>query len=106
MMRERGKKTGLDLQDAVKAWNTPRTRDWKGGGKDCLDQDDASWSSTRPTRTTGTDGMNGLGPAVLNPQFVETLQGLPMGWTNIDTALTGFELWVMASSRRLRHLRS
>lgn len=64
-----GRHSGTTLTDAaVRLWNTPRARDWKAGGKDCL--------GPQALRTTGQAGM------VLNPQFVETLMGLPVGWTS------------------------
>lgn len=42
---------------------TPRARDWKGDGKDCL-----------PT-ALGTGGS-------LHPRFVEWMMGFPLGWTD------------------------
>jgi hypothetical protein len=48
---------------------TPRARDWKGGGKDCLD-----------SAVGGT----------LNPPFVEALMGFPIGWTELGDLET---LW-------------
>jgi hypothetical protein len=44
-------------------------RDWKEGGKDCLGPQ---------VQTTSKDGQPGM---VLNPQFVETLMGVPVNWT-------------------------
>lgn len=56
---------GLSLTDAtVRTWNTPRSRDWKGGGKDCLDADVAEKT-----------------PGSLNPDWVEALMGWPIGWS-------------------------
>jgi hypothetical protein len=46
---------------------TPRARDWKGGGKDCLD--------------SAVGGQ-------LNPQFVEAIMGYPIGWTELNALVT------------------
>lgn len=44
---------------------TPRARDWKGDGKDCLPS------------ALGVGGS-------LHPQFVEWMMGFPPGWTDLD----------------------
>jgi hypothetical protein len=41
---------------------------------------------TRHRLTMRKAGQNGSGTAVLNPEFVEALMGLPMGWTHVDDA--------------------
>ena len=48
-------------------WPTPRSRDWKGGGKDCLD--------------AAVGGQ-------LNPAWVEWLMGFPLGWTGLNVSET------------------
>lgn len=37
----------------IGAWATPRSRDWKGGGKDCIDRQAQSWPTPRASSTTG-----------------------------------------------------
>jgi hypothetical protein len=71
--------TGTSLTDATvrgQRWNTPLARDGKGrrGGK-------------RADRYPGLPAQAGLRKGngmVLNPQFVEMLMGLPIGWTDCD----------------------
>ena len=41
---------------------------------------------TRHRQTMGKVGPDGSGPAVLHPEFVEALMGLPEGWTRVDDA--------------------
>lgn len=48
-----GKKVQLDLAAAVRTWPTPRNRDWKGGGKDCLDSAVAMWPTPRAEHDSG-----------------------------------------------------
>ena len=56
---------GDDLATAVarETFNTPRARDWKAGGKECL-----------PEQIGGQ----------LNPPWVEWLMGFPIGWTDLE----------------------
>jgi hypothetical protein len=96
----------LHLPSMAVSWATLRTRDWKGGGKDCLDRQ-ASWWPTpqtadgervsetlyrgkgnptllgvsRQAQVTETVGEPGSSRAVLNSAFVEALMGFPIGWT-------------------------
>ncbi len=63
-----GRAGGPNLRTAVteppvESWPTPRARDWKGSGKDCLDK-----------------AVKGS----LNPDWVEILMGFPAGWTEVD----------------------
>lgn len=74
------------LQDEARAWPTPEAKNTVGyqvssgkryprlGVVACGPQDQA----------TQKDGDDGSKRAVLNPQFVETLMGLPIGWTDCD----------------------
>jgi hypothetical protein len=73
---------GTTLTDAQRNWATPQARDCKGaftahrqGGDDLSRQ-----AQTRPQ----SDGQSG----VLNPAFVEILQGLPIGWTDCTRSVT------------------
>lgn len=63
LYRKDGSKAQMDLQTYVRLWPTPRTRDWKGSGKDCLD--------------TAVGGQ-------LNPTWVEWLMNFPIGWTSLE----------------------
>ena len=55
-------------------WPTPRTRDWTGSGKDCLDK-----------------AVGGQ----LNPPWVEWLMGWPTGWTDLKPlAMDKFREWL------------
>ena len=62
----------LDLQ--VKRWATPQQRDHKGSHAESFANPDKS--------NNLNDQMETLQPAgKLNPRWVETLMGLPIGWT-------------------------
>jgi hypothetical protein len=63
----KGKSHLIGLSTAVKMWPTPRARDWKGKGKDCLD-----------LKVGGQ----------LNPPWVEWLMGFPIGWTELSAWAT------------------
>jgi hypothetical protein len=67
---ESGRHSGTTLTDAVRGkWATPTARDAKGPG---------------PTHTKGgRDLATDVGTGKLNPEFVECLMGLPVGWTSI-----------------------
>jgi hypothetical protein len=62
----------LDMQ--VKRWATPQQRDHKGSHAE---------SFANPNKSNNlNDQMETLQPAgKLNPRWVETLMGLPIGWT-------------------------
>ena len=95
--RENGTSYGAKLRDAVetyekKNWSTPTARDWKGcgnaitrkDGKHRIDnleavikygpQDQANLNTTGKSQ-----GLQGK----LNPNWVEHLMGLPVGWTDL-----------------------
>ena len=77
-------KPGKSLGVAVN-WPTPTGRDWKDGNN--------------PSKNVPTNGLLGRAvpreptnrPGLLNPAWVETLMGLPFGWTDLGS-------WVMESS--------
>lgn len=105
-----GARGELLLSGQAKQWPTPATRDYKGAngpdhltngtGRKHLDQlPNFVAHCSHQGRTTGTDGSAGSTPAVLNPLFVETLMGLPIGWT-------GYGLSATAWSRYRQQLRS
>jgi hypothetical protein len=74
------------LPNVVKAFPTPKARDWKDG------------------TSKGPEGWTGdLGKAVnpskdggsLNPTWVEWLMGWPLGWTDLKPSGTGkFQAWL------------
>ena len=73
--RSRGgdRKDEMGLDQQARHWPTPVRADGERGSGDSLGRRD---------RTTETDGSDGSARAVLNPSFVETLQGYPDGWTD------------------------
>lgn len=55
-----------NLPNAIKKWSTPQSRDYRSG------------DSARTNNLNDQHGRN----AKLNPDWVETLMGLPVGWTD------------------------
>ena len=75
--------TQIYLQNQVgatpKAWATPQTRDAKGAeGRMIRDGKSTDLPSQTEVEQTGTWNRNN---GKLNPRWVETLMGLPIGWT-------------------------
>ena len=76
------------LSPHAKAWATPQTRDSRSGGADRWDSPERSRNLN--DQIAATTAQN----ARLNPRWVETLMGLPVGWTMpscqypVTTALT------------------
>lgn len=78
------------LDTLGKHWSTPTARDGSGrgpgqsnkvqGGPNLMTQVD-QWSSPQSGRLDGTP-PRGRSTVALNPEFVETLMGLPIGWTD------------------------
>lgn len=78
---EQGKR---NLDDAAALWPTPKTTDPKHGtGGPSLKQ---VTGAGRQAVTTSTDGSGGSPTVDLNPFFVATLMGLPMGWLTLSTS--------------------
>lgn len=109
--RHRGKAD--TLHSAAKGWNTPRSRDYKGGGKDTLSTDAERFPSFPPAPPTAADGPPSsesapTSPRRLNPAFAEWLMGLPPGWTDPLTSIeaSAFARWAMQSSPPRQHGRS
>jgi hypothetical protein len=95
----------MDLGNAVKQWATPNTRDWhsQGAGMNpkahsvalstMVEKDVKAWATPNSADAIGTHGggqsrslrtdTHGQG-GQLNPDWVETLMGLPIGWTSLD----------------------
>ncbi len=73
---------GSTLTDATRAWPTPTTRDWKDGAN--------------PSPNVLTNGLLGRAvprdptsnPGQLNPDWVEQLMGIPVGWTKLGSEWT------------------
>ena len=98
--------TSLTVQS--KMWATPTATDGIRGtdaarpgrtGGDSLKQAVAQLG--HPGETTPTDGTNGPPEADLNPSFVESLMGLPDGWSDPLGSVSGFTRRATDWSRRL-----
>jgi hypothetical protein len=90
---KRGNNSGVNLAQMVRDWPTPSARDWK---------DTPGMSSVRPDRAGAARKADQLPRAVfntqtapdpntktsrrvyLNPAWVETLMGFPIGWTDLE----------------------
>jgi len=71
--RHRGNPDTLHSQ--IKAWGTPNARDWMGApGQGCQERGGHRASLPGQIKKTENSGK-------LNPRWVETLMGLPVGWT-------------------------
>ena len=68
------RKNELLLTGQVKAWATPQTRDNRSGGAERWDNPNKSRNLNDQLATATTQN------AKLNPRWVETLMGLPVGW--------------------------
>ena len=67
---------GTYLAGAVKSWGTPRACEWKGGNmttQAAIDREVAHNNLVGQVATSPNAGK-------LNPRWVETLMGLPVGW--------------------------
>ena len=114
--RPRGR--GADLKSQAKMWPTPKASEGFRGtdparpgrtGGDSLKQAVAGWPTPKARDaqlghldgTTPTDGTNGPPEADLNPSFVESLMGLPDGWSDPSGSASGSTRWVTDWSRKL-----
>ena len=94
----RGVPTTIDgqtfsLVHAAQAWPTPTATEAKRG--DCPSQrarntPGLAIEASLHDLTIMTDGDGGSKRAGLNPCFVETLMGLPIGWTDPERSLTDY----------------
>jgi hypothetical protein len=66
--QEKGNVATMPLTAQVKAWSTPQARDWKEG------------SNPQPHGLQQNQLPQQAGAGKLNPRWVETLMGLPVGW--------------------------
>jgi DNA (cytosine-5)-methyltransferase 1 len=79
-------KGGKILAEEAKNWVTPNARDWKDTpGQSKKRPDGTSRLDQLPRQVfNSTSGSN----HVLNPNWVEQLMGLPVGWTDLDSLVT------------------
>ena len=82
-----------NLTTSAVNWSTPTASMMQRG--DCPSQQERRTpglpiEASRLHQTISTDGDNGSKPAGLNPLFVETLMGLPIGWTDPVRSLTDY----------------
>ena len=98
-----GRTGGDSLLQAVARWPTPKARDAKG--PENANRNSPSLETFaqlgHPDETTPTDGPTGPPEADLNPSFVESLMGLPDGWSDPEGSVSGFTRWVTDWSRKL-----
>lgn len=82
---KRGGKRGSELllKGQTRMWALLCSRDVKGD-----DMPNRVGSPSLPAQAMRRAGESGLQRAVLNPSFVETLMGFPLGWTVCDASET------------------
>ena len=94
---------GDGLVSMARAWPTPKARDAKG--PENANRNSPSLETFaqlgHPDETTPTDGPTGPPEADLNPSFVESLMGLPDGWSDPSGSASGSTRWVTDWSRKL-----
>lgn len=90
---------GEDLAATVQSWSTPTAYDAKATAPSQLErktptlvEQSGTWASGPPAPTTTTDGDEPSPLAVLNPPFVEALQGWPLGWSDCGASVTAASL--------------
>jgi hypothetical protein len=81
-----GTKRNPLLAQQASLWATPTTRDWKSD--DPNQSPEHSPPLGRQVLRTETAGSAGSETVVLNPSFVEALQGFPPGWTSCAPSAT------------------
>lgn len=74
---------GEQLANQASMWSTPRTTDMNGPGAHGDGGEDLRSQVSRLAQPTAPAGNDGPPRAVLNPCFVEALQGFPIGWTEV-----------------------
>ena len=100
-----------DLTTAVNVWPTPCANDHKSSVTGVITKANArplreAVSSFPPVLTISTPGATSS-PSTpkLNPLFVESLMGLPLGWTGCERLATGsFPSWLRSHTARLEQL--
>ena len=81
-LKKDGRKHQTDLQIQVKAWGTPTTRDHKSG----RGNEEREYKELTPMVERTQNGK-------LSPRWVETLMGLPMGWTSPSCPASVIRNW-------------
>lgn len=98
-----GRTGGDSLKQAVAGWPTPKARDAKG--PENANRNSPSLETFaqlgHPDETTPPDGTNGSPEADLNPSFVESLMGLPDGWSDLEGSVSGCTRWATDWSHKL-----
>ena len=99
-----GKTHGRVLAGEAGAWATPTVRDYKDGfSGDCPMETNSRLGLQAPRMVAGGDDT--LQPVALNPQFVEALMGLPIGWTDCAASATeSFRSWFRVHSGLLQRV--
>lgn len=88
-----GDPSGLP-EDVQKLWGTPTARDWKDGVDPSSNVPTKGLLGRQAPRQTGQTGV------ALNPQFVEMLMGLPIGWSDcVPLEMESYQRWLLAHSR-------
>ena len=89
-------------EQAGKDWPTPKTADGRakgnGGDRKSPGLDQLARGGRLDAESPSTNGSR---PGSLNPDWVETLQGLPLGWTDLP-AETVSALWVTRTPAKSR----
>jgi hypothetical protein len=82
ILREKYRNNGAGepLAVQVRRWSTPTARDVKGSDAASRRRNTPSL----PVQAIERDGADTSELVVLNPYFVEALQGFPQGWTALD----------------------
>ena len=77
---------GEDLRTSTARWMTPRARDYRGIGKDCLPEQIESFPPPPATTTHGEPSSQSTHTSRrrLNPAFVCWLMGLNWWWTRAE----------------------
>ncbi len=78
-----GKPDTLHSQMKTESWRTPSSSECNGGQADPQEMTDAGRTVKLRYQVEGAK-IGAQTPAKLNPRWVETLMGLPMGWTSPD----------------------
>ena len=91
----------LGAQVNQENWGTPTSRDWKGSSSGSIIRNDGNSrmdqlvyqveQSQHGPPAPDTSSTNGKSHGQLNPNWVEQLMGIPVGWTQLSTEWTGSE---------------
>ena len=92
---------GADLQEIVKSWPTPSTNEDKYRLQGNSQQSNGLAATAMKShylhqgpKTLKPGKPSSASTRRLNPRFVELLMGWLIGWTDYDSAVTGFPLWL------------